>query len=148
MLERWNPYGRYGRMRRLDEMMNRMWEPFGESAVGHAIENWTMAVDITEEDDHIVVLASVPGVKSEDIEVAVRDGVLTIKGQTADEYESDSDHYIMRERRTGEFFRSVRLPATVDEDRAESTLERGILSITFPKLEPVHPKKIPVSVVE
>ena len=135
-------------MRRLEDLMDGLWGPFEQSVAGRAVESWTVPVDITEDDDHIVIVASVPGVKSDDLEVGVQDGVLTIKGATAEEHESNEKDYVMRERRTGEFFRSVRLPNTVDEDKADSKLEGGILTITFPKEEAAQPKKIPVSVID
>lgn len=144
MLERWNPYGR---MRRMDEIMDRMWAPFGDTTAGNAVESWTMSVDIVEQDDNILVTATIPGVNQDDLDVTVLDGVLIIKGHTCEAHEEDTGKYIMRERRTGTFYRSVRLPVAVDEDQAESKLEGGILTISFPKVEDEKPRKIPVSVV-
>ena len=87
-----------------------------------------------------------PGVDPSRINATVEDGVLTIKGQTATETEKKDERYYLRERRVGAFHRSVRLPETVDTERAESTYENGVLRITFPKQESMKAKSLSINV--
>jgi HSP20 family protein len=75
---------------------------------------------VVQQGDNIIVKASVPGVNPEDIDVSIENDVLTIKGQTKEEREHQEGNYLMRERRSGSFYRALRLPDTVDSDQAQS----------------------------
>ena len=92
-------------------------------------------MDAYEEGDNLVVRASLPGVNPEDIDVTVEDRVLTISGSTKVDEERDENGYLLRERRTGSFYRTVRLPETVDANIGQPHYEHGILTITLPKVE-------------
>ena len=141
-LERWEPFTG---LRRLDDRLNRM---FGRSpfAFTGGIEEWSVPLDIRQEDDKIIVEASAPGVKADDIDVSIEDGILTIKGETKTEREEKKDNYLLKERRGGSFFRSVRLPDSVDASQAASTYSDGVLKITMPKLPEKQPRKLKVQV--
>ena len=146
MLRRWEPFTELRRMR---ETMDRGWPDFFFGPEGEeAAENWAIPLDVVEEDDNIVVRAAMTGVKPEDIDITVEDGVLTVKGRTATEKEHKEGDYLMRERRTGAFHRTLRLPRTVDTDKAGTTYEHGVVTITFPKLEAKKAKHLPVAAVE
>jgi HSP20 family protein len=103
-----------------------------------------LTVDVYETEDNVVVEASLPGVKPEEIEVNLTGDVLTIKGETKSEKEENGDRYIRRERRYGSFCRSVSLPAGLEGGKAEAEFEHGILKLTIPKAEAVKPKVIEV----
>ncbi len=96
---------------------------------------WAVPLDIVEEDGSFVVRASLPGLNPDDIQVSVEDGLLTIKGETAEEHERNEGGYLLRERRSGSFHRSLRLPDTVEPDQAEPIYENGVLTIAMPKIE-------------
>lgn len=144
VLQRWDPLAE---LRRMDDVMNRFWRSYsglgGEDGDG---ESWTVPIDVRQEGDSITVEASMPGIAPSEISATVEDGVLTIKGQTVVERERKDERYYLRERRSGAFHRSVRLPETVDTDRAETTHENGVLSITFPKQESKKAKSLPIMV--
>ena len=112
----------------------------------------SIPLDIVQEEDRYVVRASLPGIAPENIEVSVDHGVLTIKGRTDVDAESDSEDqrkdgsYVVRERRSGSFIRSLRLPDTVDADQAEPNYDNGVLTITLPKLESKKAKHLTVTV--
>ena len=96
--------------------------------------------------DDIEVRASVPGVDPGDIQITVENDVLTIRGQTASEKETAEGDFLMRERRSGSFHRALRLPDTVDVDRAETGYDNGVVTISFPKLESKKAKRLSLKV--
>jgi HSP20 family protein len=102
------------------------------------------SVDMYQTDDEIVVKATLPGVKAEDIAISVTGDVLTLRGSTAEEKEVQEASYYLRERRSGEFSRSLPLPAAVIADKAQAEFEDGILRLTLPKAEEIKPKTITV----
>ena len=85
--------------------------------------------------DGVVVTASVPGIKPEDLEVTIEDNVLTIHGKTEFAEDTKDERFIIRERRAGAFQRSVRLPESVNADDAITHYEHGVLSVTLSKAE-------------
>jgi HSP20 family protein len=86
VLRGWDPFGE---LRQMQENMDRLWRSFGPGAgeAGEDVENWAIPLDVVQEGDNIVVKASVPGVNPEDIDVSIKNDVLTIKGQTKEERE-------------------------------------------------------------
>jgi HSP20 family protein len=107
-------------------------------------EQWNIPIDVTQKEDEIVVTASLPGVKPEEIEVSVEDNVLTIKAESSQEYITEESEYLIRERSFGTFYRELRLPDSVDTDKIHSTYEDGILAITMHKAEEKKKKQIKV----
>jgi HSP20 family protein len=106
------------------------------------------ALDVYETDDVLVVKGALPGVRPEEVDISVTDGVLTIKGETKSEEENKDENYHRRELRYGAFSRSVALPTRVDHDKAEAKFENGILTISLPKAEEVKPKSIKIAAHE
>ncbi|MFW6174655.1 MAG: Hsp20/alpha crystallin family protein [Chloroflexota bacterium] len=144
MLYQWDPNRRFRRMERL---MNRMWNDLGQAAAGEAVEAWTPPVDVKVTRDSIIVSASMPGVRPEDASVRVENGVLTIRGQTGrDATEAEEGQYVARERRIGAFYRSLRLPEEADHQHAESDMDAGVLTIRFPVRQPNRPRRVDVDV--
>ena len=144
VLQRWAPMSE---LRRMDDMMNRLWRGHsGSSGAEAAPEEWAVPIDVRQDGDSITVDASMPGIDTENISATVDDGVLTIKGETCTETEQKDERYYLRERRAGAFHRSVRLPETVDTDKAESTYQNGVLSISFPKQESKKARSLPITV--
>ena len=102
------------------------------------------AVDMIENEDEVVVKASLPGVRSDDINISVTGDALTIRGEMKSERDEEKDNYIFRERRSGSFSRSLALPTSVIAERAKAEFENGILTLSLPKAEEVKPKTITV----
>jgi HSP20 family protein len=102
------------------------------------------ALNVWEVGDHLYAEAELPGVNSEDIDVSVVAGDLTIRGHRNPQTEEGTAVH-RRERGTGEFTRVVRLPIEVDADRVEATLKDGVLLVKLPKAETAKPKKIKVA---
>lgn len=90
-------------------------------------------VDVKEDDTRIMIEAELPGLDEKDVELTLRDHVLTIAGEKKSEKEEKKDNYHIMERRYGSFQRVLRLPDTVDEDKIEAVVEKGVLKVTLPK---------------
>ena len=105
------------------------------------------AIDVTETDKTYVVKADLPGIKKDDINVTVHDGILTISAETSSDTETkDDDKVIRRERRYGKYYRSMSLNQQVDENAVKASYTDGVLELTLPKKEAHTPKKITVNV--
>lgn len=104
-------------------------------------------MDIKEAEHEYHVTAELPGVKKEDIDINLENGVLTISAETLDEKEErEADRVIRQERRYGKYTRSLRLGEQVDEAKVKADYKDGVLKLTLPKTEAVKPKKISVNV--
>jgi HSP20 family protein len=143
-LTRWEPERE---MMTLREAMDRLFEeaftrPFSLSREGRS---WASpAIDMYQTDDEVVVKASLPGIKADEVQINISSDVLTIKGETKQKEEKKDRSWHIREHRWGAFERSVRLPTGVNSDQAQADFENGILTITLPKSEKVKPKTITV----
>jgi len=136
----WNPW------RELETMRERIDRLFGELARWRGEEELGIPIDLQETDDAIIVRASVPGVKPEDISVEIRQGVLTIRAESREEREETRGKWHVRERRVGSAYRAITLPVPVREDEAQATYQHGVLEIRIPKAESVERRRIPVQV--
>ena len=106
-------------------------------------DGWSApAIDMYQTDDEIVVKASLPGVKADEVQINITGEILTLKGETKQVDEKKEQAWHMREQRWGTFERSIALPTEVVADNARAEFENGILTITLPKAEEVKPKII------
>lgn len=106
---------------------------------------WDLAMDVSETDDEFLVKASIPGVKPEDLDISYNNNTLTIKGEVKEEREEgEESRYHLRERRYGQFARSISLPSTVDADEIEANYDAGVLTLHLPKAEAAKPRRISV----
>jgi len=92
-----------------------------------------MSVDVYDQDNAVVVEATLPGVKPDEVDVRVQGDMLTIKAETKQEKDISQDKYTYKERSYGLMQRTIPLPAAVDVDKAEAKLENGVLKLTLPK---------------
>lgn len=93
-----------------------------------------LAVDVYQTQDKIVVKAPIAGVKPEDIDVAISEDVVTIRGDRKDEFAVEKDNYYVQECFWGSFSRSVILPTSTVAEKAEASLKDGVLTIQIPKV--------------
>jgi HSP20 family protein len=141
-LIRWEPARD---MMTLREAMDRLFDDAFTRPLSLAGNNWSVpAVDMYQTDNEIVVKASLPGIKSDEVQINVTGEVLTIKGELKQKEEVKERTYHIREQRWGTFERSVVLPTDVVADKAKADFENGILTITLPKAEEVKPKTISI----
>lgn len=102
-------------------------------------------IDVHETPDDIVLNASLPGMKAEDLDITMTGRSLTLRGELKADEEISRDQYLYRERRFGTFSRTVQLPVAVEGDRAEATFADGVLSLRIPKAEEVKPRQIRIN---
>jgi HSP20 family protein len=102
------------------------------------------SVDVQETEKEIVVKASLPGIRAEDIDVQVDQGMLIIRGESREERDEKEGTWHVHERRVGSIYRSMPLPSPVKEDQAEAKMTDGVLEIRLPKSETPSGKRIEV----
>ena len=112
-----------------------------------ASEGLIPALDVIERDNEFIVRAEMPGIKKDEIEVSLENGVLTLGAQTTSATEEkDGERVIRQERRYGKYVRSLRIGKDIDEKKVKAAYKDGVLELTLPKAETVKPKKINVDV--
>lgn len=131
----------------LHDAMDRLFE----DTVIHSRAFWDYAeggasipLDLYEEGNNLVVKASVPGVKPEELNIQVEYDVLTILGEMKKDEEHKDQDYYLREHHYGRFSRSLELPRSVDANKAEAVFANGVLTITLPKADESRGKRIQV----
>jgi HSP20 family protein len=140
---RWDPFQDLQAFR---EEMNRTFSRwFGrEDQEERPAPRWAPALDVVESSDAYHIDVEVPGLRPEDIDVTVDQGMLTVQGERRSEQETRDRQYHRIERRYGVFRRSITLPSHVDADRVDATYDNGVLRLTVPKIEAAQPKRITV----
>jgi len=118
--------------------LDRLFHPFADAPA------WKPRVDVVETEAEFRVAAELPGLEEKDIDVALEDGVLTIRGERKVESEGDDGDVLRVETWRGAFRRSLRLPAAVDADAIKATYRVGILTVTLPKAPEARVRNIPI----
>jgi HSP20 family protein len=141
-LTRHNPWSLFDQLQReLNMPMNK----FDTEENGNiATANWAPAVDIKEDDKAFTLLADIPGVDPDEIEVTMDKGVLTVKGERQSEKKTEEENYKRVERQYGMFYRRFTLPDSANADGIEAQSEHGVLKITIPKQEVAQSRRISV----
>lgn len=136
----WSP------LREMDSLRERMDRFFAEmnGLPKFAFEPSSLELDVKETDDNVVVTASVPGVKPEDLTVEINKGVLTIRGESKTEHEETKGTWHLQERRVGIVHRAIALPAAVYDDEAKAMLADGVLTVTIPKSDRTPARRVEV----
>jgi HSP20 family protein len=139
----------FGELMTLRQAMDRlfddtMYRPFsGIAGTDYA----RLPLDVRTTADALLVEASLPGIKPDDVEITVENGTLTIKAEESGERASDEGGWLVREISRGSMMRTVTLPSGLEADKAEATFEHGVLKLRIPKAEQVKPKQIRIQPV-
>lgn len=140
---RWNP------IREMAAMQSAMDRLFEDTWTTAASRNWptqSLALDVHETENEYIVMADLPGLSADDIEVTLHEGVLNISGEVAKEsVEDDKTRVHLQERFYGKFTRSLNLPQPINADAVEASFEKGVLKLTLPKAENAKPRTIKVN---
>jgi len=144
-LSTWSPFDRLTSLR--DEM-NRLFDLSlpGLTRDDGLFSGWSPALDMHQDKDNVFVKVELPGMKKEEIEISLHDGMLSIVGERKHEEKSGEGESFRSERYFGRFHRSVTLPTAVDSMKVNATYKDGILTVTLPKAEEAKPKQIQVNV--
>ena len=141
-LVRWDP------TREVDSLqseVNRLFDTFfgGQPANG-SIRRWVPPMDLVETDDHLVLKADLPGLDRDDVNIEVKDSVLTVSGERKTEHEERADGFYRVERASGGFSRSMSLPQDVDAERIDASFDKGVLEVRIPKPEERKPHRVEI----
>ena len=142
----YTPFAAYGAsdpfsdMRRVQNEMNRLFDGLGTSRRATVYP----PVNFWAGQDSVVRTAELPGLTEKDIELTVKDTLVSIKGTYPDPDEGEDTTWYRRERPAGSFSRSVELPFRVDSDRIEARFRNGVLTIEMQRPENDKPKRIEI----
>lgn len=135
---------RYGRqdLESMRERLDRLLSDFGGRTWD--LLDRGMPIDVRETDDEVEVKASIPGVDPENVDIQYADGMLTIKTRTEESSEEQQGTWHVREMRTGMAERTISLPRSADVERADASIDNGVLRIRFPISESAAKRRINV----
>jgi HSP20 family protein len=136
---RWDPF------QDLASVQDEMNQVFGRARQAQGGRVWAPALDIAERPDAYVVTVEIPGVRPEDLDITLEQGLMTIQGERRFHGESTDQQWHRVERRYGAFRRSITLPSQVDADAIEASFENGMLEVVVPKAEETRSRRIMVS---
>jgi HSP20 family protein len=141
-LIRWDP------IRELDSLqgdMNRLFDRFFEGRTPNGTSRrWLPAMDLLETDDHLVVRGDLPGLTEDDIDIEIKDNVLTVSGERKADSEEKGEGYYRVERAFGGFSRSLTLPQGVDAEKVEANFDKGVLEVRIPKPAEAKPTRVQI----
>jgi HSP20 family protein len=146
-IERWDP------LREMMTLRNRVGRLF-ESAFTRPRGEWLAtifdypALDMYESDGQIKIDVPLPGVKPEEVELSITGNTLAIKGERKAKQEVKEEDYYRHEMHYGAFTRTVTLPETVDAAKPDAAFDNGVLTVSFPQLKTVEPKRIEIKKIE
>ncbi|MDY6904288.1 MAG: Hsp20/alpha crystallin family protein [Thermodesulfobacteriota bacterium] len=126
------------------DLFDRLFDSFGLPALTEWESNWVPSIDVSETENQYVVKAELPGLRKEDIDISMTDGILTLKGEKKQEKKDENENYHLTESYYGSFSRSLRLPEDASVEKVDATYNDGILTVSVPKSEQAKPKKIKV----
>jgi HSP20 family protein len=135
MLAKWDPFRDIKGVE--DEFDRLMGRAFSRNT-------WVPALDVRETEDRYELSLDLPGLEANDVSVNFEDGMLTVSGKREFSSEDKGETWHRIERSFGTFARSVRLPRAADGDKIEATFDRGVLTVSVPKVEAAKPRTIEV----
>jgi HSP20 family protein len=142
-ITRWDPFREVAT---LQNRVNALFRDFSEDENALTTANFVPAVDIYEDEKKVVLKLEVPGIEEKDLDVAVDNNTLTVKGERKFEKEEKEENFHRIERRYGSFFRAFTLPSTVDAENIKASYHNGVLKLEMAKKPEAQPKQIKVNV--
>ncbi|MBN2412078.1 Hsp20/alpha crystallin family protein [candidate division KSB1 bacterium] len=136
----WNNYNG------LPRLLERFMEDFGKYPVDFEEDSvaWSPRIDVKETKDAYEVMADLPGLKKENIEISVHENVLTLKGERKHEEKKEGENEYYMERSYGSFCRSFQIPSKVKSEEINATYKDGVLQLRLPKAEEAKPREIQI----
>ncbi|MCL2155088.1 MAG: Hsp20/alpha crystallin family protein [Leptospirales bacterium] len=147
MLTRRNENFRPGLIPFQDDINRLFDEFFNIKYVGLRDPEWLPAMDLYEDEENIYIKIDAAGFENKDLDVSIDENILTISGKKIEEKEeNDGKNYILSERRSGSFSRSITLPAGIDQKDIKCEFKNGVLATTVKKANPEKKEKIQITV--
>lgn len=155
-IQRFDPFREMQQLRRLRHGPRPFFIPFPAFRDGAAPEPadapaattaaaWSIPLDVRRDDRQLTVSAALPGFAADEVEVSISpDRVLSVKAARQTATASETEQFLLRERRAGRFARAIRLPADLDLDAAAVNLEHGILTVTAPVAAAAQTRKLTI----
>lgn len=144
---RWDPFKEMATLQdRMGRLLDEAWGRPRRGEEDFITGSWLPAVDVREDKDNLEIMAELPGMEPKDVDVAVENGILTIKGARQFEKAAEGETYHRVERSYGAFERSFTLPSNVEPDKIKAVYRNGVLQLTLPKREEAKPKSISIKV--
>ncbi len=146
-----NDFSQFGPFTTLSAWRDAMRQFLDEGLTGprdlmpSALASMFLPVDVLDAGEAILIRASMPGVKAENLKITLNGNILTLKGEVESDAELENATYLRHERHASVYTRSIALPLTVEADQAQAVFLDGVLSLTLPKSEKVRPKTIKVA---
>ena len=139
-------YHRWPRQLARQQQINQLFEHFFDKAAADspAEPQWVPRVDVREEPGRFVILADLPGIAADAIEIQMDKGVLSIKGERTNPQIGEGQKYSRTERRQGAFHREFALPDSADAEGIVASGSNGVLEISIPKKAQPAPRRIQV----
>lgn len=103
-----------------------------------------LTVDVFQDEDHVIIQSTIAGVAPENMDIAITNDMVTIKGRRAPDQKVRPADYYYQELYWGPFSRSIILPVDIDADSAKASMKNGILTIKLPKLDRVRTKRVKI----
>jgi HSP20 family protein len=127
--------------------MNRMFDNFfGYGSNGQRRARWAPAMDLSEKEEHFILHLDLPGLNENDVNIEVKERLLTISGERRFEQESTNKGYHRVERAFGSFSRSITLPQGIEAEEIKANFDRGVLEVIIPKPREEESQKIAIEV--
>ncbi len=118
----------------MDDLLQKMWYDFPFHNLEESTNlSWSPRLDVSETDKALEIVADLPGMEKKDINVSLDGDLLTIKGEKKEVKEKKDKHYHTIERRSGSFYRALRIPVAVESDKIDANFKDGVLTLTLPK---------------
>jgi HSP20 family protein len=127
----------------LQSEVNRVFDAFFGNGVAPQ-RRWVPAMDLIETDDSLVLRADLPGMRREDVDIEIKDGVLTVAGERHADHEEKAEGFYRVERAFGRFSRSLTLPDGIDADSVTADFTDGVLEVRVPKPEERKPHRVQI----
>lgn len=128
----------------LDRFFDDLWGHATSGADAEAQGVLCPAIDVSEDESALRISAELPGLEKNDIQLEVKDGLLTLRGEKRHESETKEGNLLRRERSYGSFYRALSLPEAADASKVEATFKNGVLEIKVPKREETKPRAIAI----
>ena len=127
-----------------DHFFNDFW-PWASLENPKAVTD-QVKVNVVENEDNYTLTAEVPGLKEKNIDLEIKDGLMTLRGHSEESQEKEEDHYRMKEFSHRSFERSFRIGEGIDPDKVSAQLNHGVLTVVLPRREEAKPKTVKIGI--